>query len=62
MARVVGKASMVETRRIAGSRGMILSADEATEVVNTHQFFNFILECFAILRGVAMIAVVAAVF
>ena len=53
---------MVGTWRMAGSRGMILFADEATKVASTHQFFNFILECFVVLRGVTMIAVIAAIF
>ena len=47
---------------MAGSRGVILSADKAAKVASTHQFFNFILECFIVLCSVAMVAVIAAVF
>jgi len=53
---------VVRSRRVTGSRGMIISADEAAKVANTNQFFNFILECFAVLCSVAMVAVVAAIF
>jgi len=53
---------VVGTRRMAGSRGMILSADEAAKVDNTHQFFNFILECFAVLCSMAMVAVIVVIF
>ena len=62
VARVVGRASVVKLRRVTGSRGMIISADEAAKVTSTNQFFNFILECFAVLCSVAMVAVVAAIF
>ena len=62
VARVVGRAYVVRSRRVTGSRGMIISADEAAKVANTNQFFNFILECFAVLCSVAMVAVVAAIF
>jgi len=47
---------------MAGSRGMILYANEAAKVASTHQFFNFILECFAVLYSVAMGSVIAAIF
>jgi len=62
VARVMGRASVVGARRMTGSRGMILSADEAAKVTNTQQFFNFILECFATLFSVAMVAVIATIF
>jgi len=41
---------------------MIISADEAAKVTSTNQFFNFILECFAVFCSVAMVAVVATIF
>jgi len=41
---------------------MIISTDEAAKVTSTDQFFYLILECFAVFCGVAMVAVVAAVF
>ena len=41
---------------------MIVSMDEATEVASTNQFFYFILECFAFVCSVAMVAVVTAIF
>jgi len=53
---------VVRSRRVTGSRGMTISADEAAKVANMNQFFNFILECFAVLCSVAMVAVVAAIF
>jgi len=53
---------MVGARRMMGSRGVIISADEATKVTSTHQFFNFILECFAVLCSMAMVAVIAPIF
>jgi len=62
IARVMGRTFVVGMRRMAGSRGVILSATEVAKGTSTHQFFNFILECFAILHGVAMIAVIAAIF
>jgi len=58
----MGRTFVVGMRRMAGSRGVILSATEVAKGTSTHQFFNFILECFAILHGVAMIAVIAAIF
>jgi len=48
-------------RGVAGSRGMIISTDETAKVTSTDQFFYFILECFAVFCGVAMIVVVAAI-
>jgi len=62
VARVVARASMVRSRKVTGSRGMIISADEAAKVTSTNQFFNFILECFVVLCSVDMIVVVAAIF
>ena len=62
VARVVGGALVVRSRRVTGSRGMTISADEAAKVANMNQFFNFIMECFAVLCSVAMVAVVAAIF
>ena len=62
MARVVWRAPVVKSRRMTSSRGMIISADEATKVTSTNQFFNFILECFAVFCSVAMVAVVEAIF
>ena len=52
---------MVGSRGVAGSRGMIISTDEAAKVTSTDQFFYFILECFAVFCSMAMIAVVAAI-
>jgi len=46
---------------VAGSRGMIISTDEAAKMTSTDQFFYLILECFAIFYSVAMVAVVAAI-
>ena len=60
--RVTGKASVVGMRRMIGSRGVVFSADKAAEVSSTHQFFNFILECFTVFCSVAMVAVIAVVF
>jgi len=62
VARVVERTSVVRSRRVTGSRRMIASADEAAKVTSTNQFFNFILECFAVLYSVAMVAVIATVF
>jgi len=52
---------VVGSRGVAGSRGMIISMDEAAKVTSTDQFFYFILECFTVFCSVAMIAVVAAI-
>jgi len=41
---------------------VVVSADEATEVANTNQFFNLVLECFAFLYGVAVVSVIATIF
>ena len=40
---------------------MIISTDETEKVTSRDQFFYFILECFAVFCGVAMIAVVVAI-
>ena len=53
---------MVRTRRMAGSRGVILSADKVAKVASMHQFFDFILECFIVLCSMAMVAVIATIF
>jgi len=62
MARVVGRASVVRARRVTGLRGVIISVDEAAKVTSMHQFFNFILECFAVLCNVATVAVISVIF
>jgi len=62
MARVMGRVSVVGTRMMARSRGMILSTDEAAKVASMHQFFNFILECCVVLYNMAMVAVITAIF
>jgi len=60
--RVMGRAFVVKTRRMTGSRGVIFSADKAGKVASTHQFFDFILECFTVFCSMAMVAVIAAIF
>ena len=60
--RVMGRESVVRTRRMAGSRGVIFSADKAAKVASTHQFFDFILECFTVFCSMAMVAVIATIF
>ena len=62
VARVLWKASVVRSRGVTGSRGIIISTDEAAKVTSTNQFFYFILECFVVFRSVTVVAVVAAVF
>jgi len=62
VARVMGRAFVFRSRRVTGSRGMTIFADEAAKVANMNQFFNFILECFTVLYSVAMVTVVAAIF
>jgi len=59
--RVVWRASVVRSRGVTGSRGMIIFTDEAAKVTSIDQFFYFILECFAVFCSVAMVAVVAAI-
>jgi len=60
--RVMERASVVGTRRMAGSRRVIFSADKAAKVTSTHQFFEFILECFTVFCSMAMVAVIEAIF
>jgi len=62
VARVVGRASMVRTRRVMGSGGVVISADKVAEMASTNQFLNFILECFTFLCGMAVVSVIATVF
>jgi len=59
---VVWRVSVVGSRWVAGSRGMIISTDEAAKVTSTDQFFYLILECFAVFCSMAMVAVVATIF
>ena len=59
---VVWRASVVRSRGVAGSRGMIISTDEAAKMTSTDQFFYLILECFAVFCSVAMVTVVAVIF
>jgi len=61
MARVVWGASVVRSRGVTGSRGMINSTNEAEKMTSTDQFFYFILECFVVFCSVAMVAVVTAI-
>jgi len=58
---IVWRASVVESRGVAGLRGMIISTDEAAKMTSTDQFFYLILECFAVFCSVAMVAVVEAI-
>ena len=60
--RVTGRASVVRTRRMMGSRRVIVSADKVAKVASTHQFFDFILECFVVLCSMVVVAVITAVF
>jgi len=62
VARIMERASVVRSRRVTSSRGMIISADEAAKVTSMNQFFNFILKCFVVLCSVAMVAVVTTIF
>jgi len=62
VARVAGRASVVGTRRMMGSGGVIFSADKATKMASTDQFFNFILECFTVLYSMVVVSVIATVF
>ena len=62
VARVAGRASVVRTRRMMGSGGVVFSADKVAEMASTDQFFNLILECFTVLCGMAVVSVIAAVF
>ena len=58
--RVAGKALVVRMRRLIGSGGMVNFSDKATEMANTNQFFNFILECFTFLCGMVVVSVMSA--
>jgi len=53
---------MVGTRRMMGPRGVVFSAYKAAKVASTHQFFDFMLECFTVLCSMAMVAVIATIF
>jgi len=53
---------MVGTRRVIGSGEVVISVDKVAEMASTNQFFNFILERFTFLYGIAMVSVIAAVF
>jgi len=61
---VIWLTSVVGSWGVAGSGGggMVVPSDEATKVASTDQFFYFILECFALLHSVTMVAVVAVIF
>ena len=41
---------------------MIISTDEAAKVTSIDQFFYLILKCFVVFCGVAIVAMVAAIF
>ena len=45
-----------------GIGGMVISAEKVAEMASTNQFFNFILECFTFLCGMAVVSVIAIVF
>ena len=60
--RIMWRASVVGSRGMAGSIGVIISTDEAAKMTSTDQFFYLILECFAVFCSVAMVAVVVAIF
>ena len=60
--RVTGRTSVVGTRRMMGSRGVVFSAYKTAKNANTHQFFDFIRECFTVLCSMAMVAVIATIF
>ena len=62
MARVAGKALVVRTRMVLGSRGVVIFSDKVAEMASTNQFFNFILECFTFLYGMTVVSVIAAIF
>jgi len=53
---------VVRTGSVIGLGRVVVSADEAAEMANKNQFFNFILECFTFLCGVAVASVIAAIF
>jgi len=56
VARVAGRESVIGTRRMMGLGGVVFAADKAAKVASSHQFFNFILECFTVLCGMAMVS------
>jgi len=62
VARIAGRASVVRTRRVIGLGRVVVFTDEATEVANTNQLFNLVLECFAFLSGVVVVSVIATIF
>jgi len=62
MARIAGRASVVRTWMVVGSWRVVVSADEATKVASTNQFFNLVLECFAFLYCVVVVSVIATIF
>ena len=53
---------MVRTRKVIGSRRVVVFIDEAAEVANTNQLFNLVLECFTFLSGVAVVSLIVAIF
>ena len=61
MARVTGRASVVGTRRVMRSEGVVIFTDKAAKMASTNQFFNFFLECFTFLCGMAVVSVIAAI-
>jgi len=61
VARVMWGGVCGQIEGVKGSRGMIISTDEAAKVTSTDQFFYFILECFVVFYSVAMVAVVVAI-
>jgi len=62
VARVVGRALVVGTRRVIGLGGVVVFADKTAKMASTNQFFDFILECFTFLCGMVGVSVVVAVF
>ena len=57
---VVWLSSVVMPWRVAGSggRGMVIPTDEAAKVVGAYQFFDLILERFALFCSVTVVAMV----
>jgi len=62
VARIVGRASVVRTRKVIGSGRVVVSVDEAAEVASTNQLFSLVLECFTFLSGVAVVSLIVAIF
>jgi len=58
VARFAGRMSVVRSWRV----WVIVSTDEATEMANTNQFFNLVLECFVFVYSMAIVTVIATVF